>query len=120
MNTVVENKNNWLKWLIILLVIGWIFQGIQSLYYSFTLDWCDCKKISQDAISYSVLRGDYDTSVDIDALEFCAEKTIDLVDLDLDPDEVTSDYISQVSYEVCKNGYYEGKGKNRRGKKYYD
>ena len=80
--------------------------------------WCECKEISTDAITYSVLRGEHDSSVDIDAFEKCAEKTIDLMDFDLEPDQISADYISQVSYEICENGFYEGKGSNNRGKRY--
>jgi hypothetical protein len=37
--------------------------------------------------------------------------------LDMPSDQISIDYIQQVSYEMCKHGSFEGKG--REHKKYY-
>lgn len=113
-----KNESNWIQWLIVLFVISLIFQGLQSIYYSITVDYCDCKEYSKDAISYSVLGSDYG-SFNESAIEHCADMIIDVMDFDMDSDKMSMDYIQQFSYEMCKNGYYETKGKNG-GKKIYD
>jgi len=113
-----KNENNWIQWLIVLFVISLIFQGLQSIYYSITVDYCDCEEYSEDAISYSVLGSDYG-SFNESAIEHCADMIIDVMDFDMDSDKMSMDYIQQFSYEMCKYGYYETKGKDG-GKKIYD
>ena len=38
----------------------------------------------------------------------------------MEPKEMTVDFIQQVSWEICENGFYKGKGSDNRGKKYYE
>ena len=76
--------------------------------------YCDCDKISSKAIQASV---GIPTDVDLDALEECGEKVKKDIDLNLPADQIGVDYIQQVSFEMCKYGFYEGKGSEH--KKYY-
>ena len=84
--------------------------------------WCDCDKAAGDAIDYSVFRGRNGSTAKYDekTIKACAKKVLKLnKTLNIEPDELSIEYISQFSYEICKNGYYEGKGSDNRGKKYY-
>ena len=115
---IIKNKSNWVQWLIVLFIISLIFQGVQFVYYSITMNYCDCKEYSRDAISNNVLGSDYG-SFNESAIEFCADKIIDKMDFDMDSDEISVDYMHQFSYEMCEYGYYETKGSNG-GEKVYD
>jgi hypothetical protein len=79
--------------------------------------YCECKDISREAITASV---GLPSDVDLDALEDCAEKVKEDLDFSMPADKIGIDYIQQVSYEMCEYGYYEGKGSDNRGKKYYN
>ena len=71
---------------------------------------------------YSVFRGRNGSTAKYDekTIKACAKKVLKLnKTLNIEPDELSIEYISQFSYEICKNGYYEGKGSDNRGKKYY-
>jgi hypothetical protein len=78
--------------------------------------YCECNDIASEVISAHVgLKSD----VDLDAAEDCAEKVRELLDFNMPADKISMSYINQVSNEICNHGYYEGKGSNNRGKKYY-
>lgn len=84
--------------------------------------WCDCDKAAGDAIEYSAFRGKNGSTAKYDekTIRACAKKVLKLnKTLNIEPDELSIEYISQFSYEICKNGYYEGKGSDNRGEKYY-
>ena len=78
--------------------------------------YCECKDISREAIKASV---GFPSDVDLDDLEDCAEKVKKDLDFNMPADKISIGYIQQVSYEMCEYGYYEGKGSNNRGKRYY-
>jgi hypothetical protein len=65
--------------------------------------YCECKGIP--------------SKVDFDKLEDCADKVKEDIMLDMPSDQISIDYIQQVSYEMCEHGFYEGKG--RDSKKHY-
>ena len=77
--------------------------------------YCECETISRDAIVASV---GLPRDVDIDKLEDCAEKVKKDINLNMPASQISIDFIQQVSYEMCKHGYYEGKGSDY--KKYYN
>ena len=101
-----------------LFFLVFLISGCGILQQDYT--WCECKDYSLDGISYSVLRGKDGGTIDLDAIETCAEKVIDLLDFNMKPKEMTVDFIQQVSWEICENGFYKGKGSDNRGKKYYE
>jgi hypothetical protein len=76
--------------------------------------YCECKEISGKAISASI---GIPSKVDFDKLEDCADKVKEDIMLDMPSDQISIDYIQQVSYEMCEHGFYEGKG--RDSKKHY-
>jgi hypothetical protein len=115
---IVKNKSNWLQWFIILSVIGLTFKGIEFVYYSVSMDYCDCSEYSSDALIYSAMGSDYG-SFNESAIEFCADKIIDKMDFDMDSGKLSIDYMKQFSYEMCEYGYYETKGSDG-GKKIYE
>lgn len=110
---IVKQENNWVQWLIVLFFLSVVFQGVKSCYYNLTVDYCDCKEAAADWSLWLVTRdyGSFDESV----IRHCAEEIIDDLDLDMDADDMTDSFMTQVSYEMCKYGYYE-----RRGEKFYD
>jgi hypothetical protein len=78
--------------------------------------YCKCEDVSREAITASIgLQSD----LDLDDLDDCAEKVKEDLDFSMPADKIGVDFIQQVSYEMCKYGYYEGKGSDNRGKKYY-
>lgn len=76
--------------------------------------YCDCKDISGKAISASI---GIPSKLDFDKLEDCADKVKEDIKLDMPSDQISIDYIQQVSYEICEHGFYDGKG--RDSKKHY-
>ena len=74
----------------------------------------ECKDISGKAISASI---GIPSKVDFDKLEDCADKVKEDINLDMPSDQISIDYIQQVSYEMCEYGSFEGKGRDH--KKYY-
>jgi len=76
--------------------------------------YCECEEISREAIKASV---GLPNNVNLNKLEDCGDKVKEDVMLDMPSDQISVDYIQQVSYEMCKYGFYEGKGIN--SKKYY-
>jgi hypothetical protein len=84
--------------------------------------WCDCDKAAGEAIEYSLFQGREGSSAKYDerTVEACAEKVLELnSNLDIDPEDLSIEYILQFSGEICTYGYYEGKGSDNRGKRYY-
>lgn len=79
-----------------------------------TPDYCECKKISSDAI---IASSGIPRSVDLDELIKCGEKVKNDIELKIPSDKISINYIQQVSYEMCNFGFYEGKGSD--SKKYY-
>ena len=59
--------------------------------------WCECKDYSLDGISYSVLRVKNAGTIDLDAIENCAEKVIDLLDFNMEPREMTVEIFCKLS-----------------------
>ena len=106
---IIKNKSNWVQGLIGLFIISLIFQGVQFVYYSITMDYCDCKEYSRDVISNNVLGSDYG-SFNESAIEFCADKIIDKMDFDMDSGEISVDFMAQFSSEMCEYGYYKSGG----------
>jgi hypothetical protein len=49
----------------------------------------------------------------------CAKKAKEDLELNMPANKIGIEFISQVSFEICKYGYYEGKGGADRGKKFY-
>ena len=76
--------------------------------------YCECEEISREAIYKSV---GLKSNVNFSKLEACADKVKEDIMLEMPSDQISIDYIQQVSYEMCKHGFYEGKG--RENKKYY-
>lgn len=76
--------------------------------------YCECKDVSGKAISASI---GIPSKVDFDKLEDCADKVKEDIKLDMPSDQISIDYIQQVSYEMCEHGFYEGKGSD--SKKHY-
>ncbi|WP_297867877.1 hypothetical protein [uncultured Flavobacterium sp.] len=76
--------------------------------------YCECEVISSKAISASV---GIPSDVDLDKLEDCGDKVKEDIMLDMPSDQISIDYIQQVSYEMCKHGSFEGKGRDHL--KYY-
>lgn len=76
--------------------------------------YCECVDISREAISASI---GIPSDVDFNKLEDCADKVKEDILLDMPSDQISIDYIQQVSYEMCKYGSFEGKG--RDSKKHY-
>lgn len=110
----------------IILLVGLIiiFFGVKALSSALEPNptWCDCDKVAGDAIDYTLWRGQNGSTAKYDEklVRACAKKVLRVnKDLKLEPEEIGVEYISQFSYEICKNGYYEGKGSDNRGKKYY-
>lgn len=93
-----------------------IFFLIVSLTSCNKPTYCECEEISQKAI---VASAGIPSNVDLDDLEDCGEKIKEDLDFSMPADQIGIDFIQQVSYEMCKNGYYEGKHQNDKGKKYY-
>ncbi len=134
--TFVEKKNNinelskvdnWARkypktfWPIALI---FLFFFIKFINYIFVPNptWCDCDEAIGNAIEYSVMRGEAGSTAEYDkkTVRACAEKVLELnKDLNVEPEELSIDYMAQFSYEICKYGYYEGKNSDNRGKKYY-
>lgn len=79
--------------------------------------YCECVGISREAIKASV---GLPSDVDLDDLKDCAKKVKEDLDFSMPADKISIDAIQQVSYEMCEYGYYEGKGSDNRGKKYYN
>ena len=100
----------WIQRVTLLTFLLMLF-NCQTIYYNLTLDYCDCKEYSRDAVKYYSLGPDYG-SYSSSAIESCANRIIDQLDLDISSDKMSIDYISQVSYEVCEYGSY----KSRNGK----
>lgn len=92
-----------------------IFLGFLTIISCSKPTYCECETISRDAIVASV---GLPRNVNLDKLEDCAEKVKKDINLNLPASQISIDYIQQVSYEMCKNGYYEGKGSDY--KKYYN
>ena len=113
-----QNKSNVIQGLIAILVIALIYNGIQFVYYSMTMDYCDCQKYSSDAIIYSVSGSDGGGSFNDSAITFCADKIIDIMDFDMDSDKLSMSYIQQFSYEMCEYGFYTTKGSDGERKIY--
>ena len=80
-------------------------------------DYCECQKVSQNLL-YRV-RGEEINEFDLDRSEQCAINIVSDLDINMDPKKMNLDFIQQVSYEMCENGYYVTKGKNG-GKKIYN
>ncbi|AMQ56174.1 hypothetical protein [Algoriphagus sanaruensis] len=78
--------------------------------------YCECVEISKEAISGSV---GLPSNFDLDELEDCGQKVKEDIGLNLPADKIGIDFIQQVSYEMCNNGFYEGKHSDNRGRKYY-
>jgi hypothetical protein len=78
-------------------------------------NYCECEDVSREAIYASVR---LPSNVDFDKLKDCARKVKEDVMLNMPSDQISVDYIQQVSYEMCKNGFYEGKGNDHN--KYYN
>jgi len=93
-----------------------IFLGFLTIISCSKPTYCECETISRDAIVVSSIGLARD--VNLDKLEDCAEKVKKDINLNLPASQISIDYIQQVSYEMCKNGYYEGKGRDY--KKYYN
>jgi hypothetical protein len=74
--------------------------------------YCECEDISREAISASI---GIPSNVDLDKLGGCGDKVKEDIMLDMPSDQISIDYIQQVSYEMCKQGNFEGKDH----KKYY-
>lgn len=126
-NTIFKAANNWaiknplIFWPVAL--IG-LFFGTKLMLAALEPNpsWCDCDKAVGEAIQYSVFQGQAGSTAEYDesTVKACAKKVLKVnTDLNMEPEELSIDYISQFSYEICKNGYYEGKGSDNRGKKYY-
>ena len=101
-----------------------LFFFIKFINYIFVPNptWCDCDEAIGNAIEYSVMRGEAGSTAEYDkkTVRACAEKVLELnKDLNVEPEELSIDYMAQFSYEICKYGYYEGKNSDNRGKKYY-
>lgn len=94
--------------LALLFVPGFVLLGLGS-WLNPNYTYCECQEISGDALAWSVLRGREGSTAkfDEDAVRVCAEKIIDDFDFDMTPDKMNIDFISQVSYEVCKYGFYQ-------------
>lgn len=77
-------------------------------------NYCECEEVSGQAIKASV---GLPSDVDFNKLEDCGDKVSEDINLNMPGDKISIDFIQQVSYEMCKYGYYQGKGYN--GNKYY-
>lgn len=126
-NTMFKAANNWaiknpkIFWPVAL--IG-LFFGIKLMLVALEPNpsWCDCDKAVGEAIQYSVFQGQAGSTAKYDesTVKACARKVLKVnTDLNIEPEELSLDYILQFSSEICTNGYYEGKGSDNRGKKYY-
>jgi hypothetical protein len=80
-----------------------------------TPDYCECDQVSSDAI---VASAGIPRDVDLGDLKRCGKKVKNDIGLEMPSDKISIDFIQQVSYEMCKFGFYEGKGKD--SKKYYE
>lgn len=78
--------------------------------------YCECSDMSKALILKST---GVETDVEWADLEDCAEKVKRDIDWERGVDDLPVDLIDQVTYEMCKYGYYEGKLGDRRGKKFY-
>lgn len=76
--------------------------------------YCECVDISREAISASI---GIPSHVDLNKLEDCADKVKEDIMLAMPSGQISIDYIQQVSYEMCKHGFFESKGRDQ--KKYY-
>jgi hypothetical protein len=91
-----------------LIVGGFIFVGIGSwLNPSYT--YCECDEITKDAISWTVMRGNYGSTAEFDeaGVDACNKKVINDLDLDIESDKMNVNFTHQVAYEICTVGYYE-------------
>lgn len=120
-----RNKNRTVKnpkilWLIGIAMI-FLLVKLNTIINTPNPTWCDCDKAAGEAIEYSLFQGREGSSAKYDKniVTACAEKAIQLTDLKIEPKEMDINYLAQIAYEICKNGYYEGKYADDRGKKYY-
>jgi hypothetical protein len=93
-----------------------LFLGFLTIISCSKPTYCECETISRDAIVVTSIGLPRD--VNLDKLEDCAEKVKKDINLNIPASQISIDYIQQVSYEMCKHGYYEGKGRDY--KKYYN
>ncbi len=92
----------------ILFVGGLILVGLGSwLNPSYT--YCECQQITEDAITWTVLRGQYGSTAKFDeaGVDACNEKVINALDLDVESGKMNVEFTKQVSYEICTDGYYK-------------
>jgi hypothetical protein len=76
-----------------------------------TPSYCECEEYSKQAVLASA---GIPSDVDMGAVESCAKKVKKDLSLKLSVNEMSVDYINQVSHEMCLYGYYElrdGSGK---------
>ena len=92
----------------VLTIGGLILIGLGSwLNPSYT--YCECQQITADAISWTVLRGQYGSTAKFDeaGVDACNKKVIDALDLDVESGKMNVEFTQQVSYEICTDGYYK-------------
>lgn len=96
------------------LKVSFLIFSFSSIIGCSSPTYCECVDISREAISASI---GIPSDVDLDKLEDCGDKVKEDIMLDMPSDQISIDYIQQVSYEMCKHGSFEGKGRDY--KKYY-
>ena len=70
-------------------------------------DYCECEKVGEYYVLKSISSEELaDTEYDSSDLDACGQKVVDDLDLDMDPDKMTVDYMYGVASEMCTNGFY--------------
>jgi hypothetical protein len=96
------------------LKVSFLIFSFSSIMGCSSSTYCECVDISGKAISASI---GIPSDVDFNKLEDCADKVKEDIMLDMPSDQISIDFIQQVSYEMCNHGSFEGKGRDH--KKYY-
>lgn len=96
---------------LILLVSGLLLLGLGS-WLNPNYDYCECEKFAEGAILKSVGIKEDDplypgAKFDESAVTSCAEKVKQELDLDMKTDDMTIEYIYEVSGGMCNTGYYQ-------------
>jgi hypothetical protein len=96
------------------LKVSFLIFSFSSIMGCSSSTYCECVDIPGKAISASI---GIPSDVDFNKLEDCADKVKEDIMLDMPSDQISIDFIQQVSYEMCKYGFFESKGRDQ--KKYY-
>ena len=78
--------------------------------------YCECDEQISEALSAAIgIPG----NPDFGTVEDCNEMVKRDLNLNVRASKMSLDFSSQVAYQMCKNGYYEGMHADDKGKKYY-